>query len=148
MDLTWHWLVASRGDSAVEGDRERVECGLSPHCPSCLTAAGGVQGAGHQVEAHHRGLFGWEVPAGPNSPRVASIQGFHRVRRADDAVDLDVVVQERHELTSGVLPQLGDRRILRAPLLDELGEPFLGRGLGGRGVDRADILGDLISVLA
>jgi hypothetical protein len=38
----WHLLVAGRVDPAFEGDRERIERWLPPHCPSCLTAAGGV----------------------------------------------------------------------------------------------------------
>jgi hypothetical protein len=42
VDPTLALLVAGRGDPAFEGDRERVERWLPPHCPSCLTAAGGV----------------------------------------------------------------------------------------------------------
>src|SRR6478736_1834551 len=53
-----------------------------------------------------------------------------------------------HELAPGVLPELGDRRVLGAPYLGELGEAFFGRGFGCRGVDRADVLGDLIPVPA
>jgi len=59
-----------------------------PHCPSCLTAAGGVQGTGHEVEAFHRGLLGGEVPAGADRAPVAGIDGFDRIRGADDAADL------------------------------------------------------------
>ena len=50
-----------------------LRAGLPPHCRSCLNAAGGVQGSGHQVKTLQRGLLGREVPAGPNRPPVAGM---------------------------------------------------------------------------
>lgn len=66
-----------------------------------------------------------EVPAGLDRPPVAGVEGLDGVGGADDAADLHVVVQERHELGPRVLPQPGDRRLLPAPLAGELGEPFI-----------------------
>src|SRR4051812_26381236 len=57
------------------------------------------------------------------------------------------VVEERHELRPGGAPQLADRRIRLAPLLLELLEPGQRLGLGGGGVDRAEVMGDLVPVL-
>src|SRR5262245_2185574 len=88
------------------------------------------------------------MPACADRAAIAGVDRLHRVGRADDPADLHVVVQERHELAPRVLPQADDRRILGAPRGGELHEPFLGRGLGRGGVNRPDVFGDLIPVLA
>jgi hypothetical protein len=69
------------------------------------------------------------------------------IRGADHFADLDVVVQERHELAPRVLPQLGDGRVEPAPFVGELAEPGPSFGFGGGGVDRSQIPGDLVPVL-
>src|SRR6266581_4248499 len=69
-----------------------------------------------------------------------------RVGRADDGADLAVEGQERHELGPGVLPQPDDRRVLLFPGAAELGERVEGGGLGGGGVDRLEVFGELAPV--
>jgi len=66
--------------------------------PSCPAFTGRVQRAGGQVEALHGGLLVGEVAADPHGPPVACIQRLNRIRAANDLADLDVVVQEWHEL--------------------------------------------------
>jgi hypothetical protein len=84
------------------------------------------------------------MPAGTDCAPVSGIDRLHGVRGADHSLYLDVVVQERHELAPEVLLEPGDRRVLGTPFRGEFDEAFLGPGLGGCGVDRADVLGDLI----
>ena len=71
--------VLCRWHAVGEGDGERVQRGLPPHGPSCLTLAGGVQRSGDQVQAFQRGLLVREVPAGPDRPAVAGVEGLDRV---------------------------------------------------------------------
>ena len=80
-----------------EGDCERVECGLSPDHPACPAPAGGVKGAGHQVQALQRGLLVGEVPTGPHGPAVPRVDGLDGVGRVDHLPDLHVVGQERYD---------------------------------------------------
>src|SRR6185312_12311156 len=94
VDLAWRISV----DSAFEGDREGVECGLPPCHPACPTPAGGVKRPRHEIQALDRGGVVREVPPRPYRSPVAGVEGLDRVGRADDAADLDVVVQERDEL--------------------------------------------------
>src|ERR671910_1084820 len=87
------------------------------------------------------------MAAGPDRSAVAGIDRLDGVGATDDLADLDVVVQERHELRPGVAPQPADRRIRLAPLLLKLLEPGQRLGLGGGGVDRPQVMGDLVPVL-
>ena len=64
-------------------------------------------------------------------PGVDRLNG---VRAADDLADLDVKVEERHELGPGVLPEPHDGRVAGAPGLAELQEAFQRSALGRRGV--------------
>ena len=89
-----------------------------------------------------------KCPRAPDRPRQRVFNDSAAFVEQNDAADLDVVVQERHELAPGILPELGDPRILCTPLGGELSEPFLGGGLGRRGADRPDVAGDLIPVLS
>lgn len=73
--------------------------------PSCLAFPGRVQRSGHQVQTRRRGLFGREMPPRPDRAAVARVKALDRVRRADHRTDLDVVLEERHELRPSVLPQ-------------------------------------------
>ena len=77
------------------------------------------------------------MASGPDGAPVAGVEGFDGVGAADDPPDFDVVVQERHELAPGVLPQSGDRRVLPAPFGRELHESFLRCGLRRCRVDRS-----------
>ena len=74
------------------------------HDPSCSAPAGGVQRAGRQIETFQRGLLGREVASGADRPSVTGVQALDGVSGADDPSDLDVVVQERHELRPGGPP--------------------------------------------
>jgi len=79
------------------------------------------------------------------APETRRVDTF--IRGADDLADLHVVVQERHELRPGVAPQPADRRVGLAPLLLELGEPGQRFGLRRSGIDRPQVVGDLVPVL-
>lgn len=104
MDPAWHRLV----DASFESDREGVQGRLPPRRPSCPTLTGRVQRPGREIEALEGGLLGREVPTGPDRTPVAGIDRLDRVRRADHASDLDVVVEERDELAPRVVPQPAD----------------------------------------
>ena len=89
--------------------------GFQRHVPAGLSGALGVQRSHGQVERLQRGLLVREVTAGANGPAETSIQAFDRVRRSQDLADLDVVVQERHELGSGIAPEPDHRRVGLTP---------------------------------
>jgi hypothetical protein len=88
------------------------------------------------------------VPPGLDSAAVAGVEGLDRVRRADHAADLHVVVQERNELVPGVVPQPNHCRVALSPFLGQIVECRPCRSSVDRGIDRFDITLDLISVLA
>jgi hypothetical protein len=113
-------------DSSFERYRECVEGGLPSHCPACSASSCGVEGSGDEVEAFQGGRVVGEVPSRPDSASIAGVQGLDRVRGADHAPDLDIVVQEWYELALGVLPELADRGVLLAPLGVELREALTG----------------------
>src|SRR4029450_525615 len=104
--------------------------------------------SGGQVETFEGSLLVGDVAADPPVPPVACVQRLNRIRTANDLADLDVVVQEWHELAPRVLPQPSDRWVRPAPFLGELFEPGPGLGLGGGGIDRPQISGDLARVLS
>src|SRR3954470_16091831 len=55
-------LATAGGDAAaVEGDVERVECGLPAVGPAGAALAGGVKAADGQVQHFQRRLFGGEI---------------------------------------------------------------------------------------
>jgi hypothetical protein len=141
-------LAAADGESAVEGDVECLERGLPAHGPAFAALAGGVQAHDGHVDALQRGGLVGEVPAGADGLADARVDAFDRVGRADDPTDLDVDLEERHELGPGVLPKPDDRRVPVAPFLLELQEPVLGGLRGRRGGDGRERAGDLVPVLA
>ena len=141
------WSVSGRVDPALEGDGERVQGWLPPCDPSCSAFAGRVWRSGDQVDVLECGLVVGEAAAGSDGPAVAGVQALDRVGGADDASDLDVVVEERHELRPGVAPQPADRRVGLAPFLLELLEPGQRLGLRNGGIDRPQVVGDLVPVL-
>lgn len=77
-------------------------------------------------------LLGEEMAASAYRAPVSGVDGFDGAGAADDPPNFGIVVQERHELASGVLPQPGDRGYCRAPSGREVHQPLLGRGLGRR----------------
>ena len=121
-----------------EGDRERVQRGLPPHHPACPPAASGVKRPRHEVKALERGLLVREVSACLHGPAVSRVDGLDRVGRADHPADLDIALQERHELRPRAAPELHDRRITITPLDGELREPVLHRLLGRGRVNRLE----------
>ena len=145
--VRWFLSVHGSVESSREGDCERVECGLPPDHPACPAPAGGVKGAGHQVQALQRGLLVGEVPAGLHGPVVPRVDGLGGVGRADHLPDLHVVGQERYEPRPRVASQLHDRRIPVPPLGGELGTPVLGCLLGRGRVHRFEGLHDRVAVL-
>lgn len=124
-----------------------LSAGFQRMAQRALAPAGRVQRTRHEVQAPQGGLLGREVASGPDRAPVAGVPRVDRVGRADDLSDLDVVVQERHELGPGVLPQRHDGPILATPGRGELGNAFLGGGFGRGGVDRPQVTGDLLPVL-
>ena len=73
-------LVGDAGDNtAFEGDREGVESGFPARRPAGLAPAGGVEGAGDEVEAFQRGLVGREMSPGSHSSAVAGVEAFDGV---------------------------------------------------------------------
>src|SRR5215471_9548841 len=78
---------------------------------------------------------------------VPGVQRLDRISAAYHLADLDVVVEERDDLTPRVLPEPDDRRIPAAPGLGELVQ----RGPGGlsvhRGVDGLDVAPQRVPVL-
>jgi hypothetical protein len=107
--------------------------------PSVPIAAGRIKRPRDHIQTLQRSGLVWKMPAGPHAPSVAGTDRLDRVYRADHPPDLHhVILQKRHELRSGGLPEPHDCRISMAPLGRELREPLL-RGLLGRGrVDRLE----------
>ena len=138
------WWVLAAGVRSAKVVARVFRVGFQRHAPAGLSGALGVQRSHGQVERLQRGLLVREVTAGANGPAETSIQVLDRVRRSQDLADLDVVVQERHELGPSIAPEPNHRRVGLAPLLSEL----LGYSLGSRGfVDRFQVRGDLGPVL-
>lgn len=79
--LTGHGhLVGARGnDTSGEGDGESVQRRLPSHRLPGSAPSGGVGGSGDEVQALERGLFGREVPPGPDRPPVAGVEAFDGV---------------------------------------------------------------------
>jgi hypothetical protein len=67
-------------------------------------------------------------------PDRAEVWDEVEVRASDHPADLHVVVQERHEVRPGVVPQPHDRWVACTPLAGELAPAFLGGGLRRGGV--------------
>ena len=141
------WWVLAVGVRSAKVVARVFRVGFQRHAPAALSGALGVQRSRGQVGRFQRGLLVREVTAGANGTAETSIQAFDRVRSAQDLADLDVVVQERHELGPGIAPEPNHHRVGLAPLLSELFERSLGslrsRGFG----DRFQVRGDLGSVL-
>ena len=140
--------VLGRWHAVGEGDGERVQGWFPPYGPLGLTGTFRVQGPGDQVQALHCGLLGREVSAGPDRSAVPGVKALDGVGRANDPPNFDVVVQERDELAPRVAPQPGDRGVLLAPLVVQGVQGRRGGVGAGRGVDRAQVLGQLVPVLA
>src|SRR5262249_57326964 len=128
--------------------REGVECWLPAHRPANPASPGGVEGAGDQIDALQRGLVGREVPACPHGPTVSGVEALDGVRGADDAPDLDVVVEEGDELFPRRAPEVDDGWVTGAPLVGELVEADRGHVRVDRGVDRLEVAGQLVPVAA
>ena len=64
-------------------------------------------------------LFGGKVASSSGGPPHTCMERLHCVRRVDHLSDLGGVVQERHELGPGVLPESDDRWVLLTPDLGE-----------------------------
>src|SRR5690606_11805090 len=135
-------------DSAFEGDRERVQRWLPPRRPACPAPTRRVKRAGHEIETLQRCSIVGEVSTGSDRAAVARVEGLDRVRRADDPADLDVPVEERHELGPGVLPELRDCWILPTPLRVELLEPLTSGRFSRSRIDRPEVLAHLFPVVA
>jgi hypothetical protein len=140
-------LFLAGGQPSVEGDVEGVQGGLPAVGPALSACPGGVKTHNGKVDAFERGLLGGEVPAGIDRSPDAGVDALNGVGRADDRADLPVELQERHELGPGVGPEPGDSRVAFLPFLAELDEPVQRVGLGRRGVDGLEVLGDRGPVL-
>jgi hypothetical protein len=75
------------------------------------------------------------VAAGLDRPPVAGVEGLDGIGAAQDAADLDVVVQEGDELLPGVMPEPDDRRIPLAPPFGQLVQRGPGRVSVDGGID-------------
>jgi len=95
-----------------------------------------------------RSLLGGEVPLGGHGPPVAGVERLDRVGTEQDSAYLDVLGEERCERLPRRPPEFGYGRAGLAPLLFELLERCPGSLDGGRRVDRPQVPGEQVPVLA
>src|SRR6476620_9884775 len=65
----------------------------------------------------HFSLLGREMPASPHCPSVAGVEALDGLVAAEDPPHFDLIIEERHDLGPGVVPESDDRPILLSPFL-------------------------------
>jgi hypothetical protein len=71
-------LLAAGGDTSVEGDVERVQCGFPPVGPAGAAFAGRVEAGDGEVEDLQCGLLGREVPASVDRTAEPGVEALDR----------------------------------------------------------------------